>query len=81
MEFKIQSAEVVVPDGIETVAALARTTHMGIGAHQDDLEIFGVVSGGAHLYAHGSLQAGCHRPTAEAQRKAEGLPCRLTLSW
>ena len=27
-----------VPDGVPTEAALARVTHLGIGAHQDDLE-------------------------------------------
>lgn len=33
------SADCFVPDGVEEPAALARTTHMGIGAHQDDLEL------------------------------------------
>jgi LmbE family N-acetylglucosaminyl deacetylase len=32
-------AEVFVPDGYEPLAALRRTTHLGICAHQDDLEI------------------------------------------
>jgi LmbE family N-acetylglucosaminyl deacetylase len=32
-------AEVFVPDGADVPTALARTTHLGIGAHQDDLEI------------------------------------------
>ena len=32
-------AEVFVPDGAPADQALARTTHMAIGAHQDDLEI------------------------------------------
>jgi LmbE family N-acetylglucosaminyl deacetylase len=32
-------AEIWVPDGTQVPLALARTTHMGIGAHQDDLEI------------------------------------------
>ncbi|MDA0294136.1 MAG: PIG-L family deacetylase [Verrucomicrobia bacterium] len=32
------AAEVFVPDGCPAAAALARTTHLGIGAHQDDLE-------------------------------------------
>jgi LmbE family N-acetylglucosaminyl deacetylase len=34
-----ETAEIFVPDGIAVDAALARTTHMGISAHQDDLEI------------------------------------------
>lgn len=33
------TANVFIPDDVETVVALARTTHLGIGAHQDDLEI------------------------------------------
>jgi LmbE family N-acetylglucosaminyl deacetylase len=39
MRFTRQSGEVYVPDGIAIPEALARTTHLGIGAHQDDLEI------------------------------------------
>ncbi len=34
-----EGAEIFVPDGRPVEEALARTTHMGIGAHQDDLEI------------------------------------------
>jgi LmbE family N-acetylglucosaminyl deacetylase len=34
--------EVFVPDGIETAQALSRTTHLGIGAHPDDLEIMAI---------------------------------------
>ena len=36
------SADLFVPDGMESAAALARTTHLGIGAHQDDLEFMAV---------------------------------------
>ncbi len=39
MKFKLDSAELFVPDGVSEEQALARTTHMAIGAHQDDLEI------------------------------------------
>jgi len=39
MTFSRESAEIYVPDGLPEAEALARTTHMGIGAHQDDLEI------------------------------------------
>ena len=38
MIFHRSSAGVFVPDGLPTGAALARTTHLGIGAHADDLE-------------------------------------------
>jgi LmbE family N-acetylglucosaminyl deacetylase len=33
------AAEIFVPDGSEIASALSRTTHLGIGAHPDDLEI------------------------------------------
>jgi len=39
MTFTEKTAEVYVPDGCDDTGALARTTHMAIGAHQDDLEI------------------------------------------
>lgn len=32
------TADLFIPDGIPVEKALARTTHLGIGAHQDDLE-------------------------------------------
>jgi len=39
MDLHNPTAEIYVPDGAPGEAALARTTHMAIGAHQDDLEI------------------------------------------
>ncbi len=39
MKFRNISAEFFVPDGRSVEQSLKRTTHMGIGAHQDDLEI------------------------------------------
>ena len=38
MKFQNPSADVFIPDGKPTADALARVTHLGIGAHQDDLE-------------------------------------------
>ncbi len=38
MKLYKNTAEVFIPDGIPGEQALSRTTHMGIGAHQDDLE-------------------------------------------
>jgi LmbE family N-acetylglucosaminyl deacetylase len=43
MKFKLDTAELYVPDGLAVDAALARTTHMAFGAHQDDLEIMAYV--------------------------------------
>jgi LmbE family N-acetylglucosaminyl deacetylase len=40
--FKHKSAEIYIPDGEEASAGLQRTTHLGIGAHQDDLEIMAI---------------------------------------
>jgi LmbE family N-acetylglucosaminyl deacetylase len=39
MKLHLPTAEVYVPDGAPQAAALARTTHLAVGAHQDDLEI------------------------------------------
>jgi LmbE family N-acetylglucosaminyl deacetylase len=39
MQFHNPAADLFVPDGLEMPAALARTTHLAIAAHQDDLEI------------------------------------------
>jgi LmbE family N-acetylglucosaminyl deacetylase len=39
MKFNLDTARMVVPDGLLADDALARTTHLAIGAHQDDLEI------------------------------------------
>ena len=38
MKFHQANAELFIPDGVEESAALSRITHLGIGAHQDDLE-------------------------------------------
>ena len=38
MKLTCDGAEVYVPDGLATEDALARTTHLGVCAHQDDLE-------------------------------------------
>ena len=40
--FRLDTAELFVPDGLPAGEALARTTHMAIGAHQDDLEIMAI---------------------------------------
>jgi LmbE family N-acetylglucosaminyl deacetylase len=39
MQLHNPGAEVFVPDGTPAEQALARTTHLAVGAHQDDLEI------------------------------------------
>jgi LmbE family N-acetylglucosaminyl deacetylase/predicted NBD/HSP70 family sugar kinase len=42
MELKSENHEIFIPDGLPPLEGLRRTTHMAIGAHQDDLEIMGV---------------------------------------
>src|SRR5574340_798089 len=39
MKFHNPGSEIYVPDGGPAEQAISRTTHFGIGAHQDDLEI------------------------------------------
>jgi LmbE family N-acetylglucosaminyl deacetylase len=39
MHFHNSSADLFIPDGLPPEAALARTTHLAISAHQDDIEI------------------------------------------
>jgi LmbE family N-acetylglucosaminyl deacetylase len=39
MKFHSDSAEIYIPNGLPEEEALERTTHLAIGAHQDDLEI------------------------------------------
>lgn len=39
MQLHLPSAEIFIPDGLPLEPALARTTHMAVSAHQDDLEI------------------------------------------
>ena len=48
MKLSEASAEIWVPDGLSEEAALQRTTHMSIAAHQDDVEIMaleGILAG------------------------------------
>jgi hypothetical protein len=42
MKFKRDTARLFVPDGLPAEPALVRTTHMAVGAHQDDLEIMAI---------------------------------------
>jgi LmbE family N-acetylglucosaminyl deacetylase len=42
MQFQLPTAELYIPDGTPEDQALSRTTHLAIGAHQDDLEIMAI---------------------------------------
>jgi LmbE family N-acetylglucosaminyl deacetylase len=50
IRLRAEGAEAFVPDGAPLTTALGRTTHLGIGAHPDDLEI---------MACHGILE--CYR--------------------
>src|SRR5277367_1600411 len=52
MKLHNPAAEIFVPDGKPVAAALKRITHLGIGAHQDDLE-FMAFHGIAECFASG----------------------------
>ena len=54
MKFHRPSADVFIPDGLPADRALSRITHLGIGAHQDDIEF---------MAFHGILQ--CFHSEAE----------------
>lgn len=42
MQLSLSSAELFIPDGAAVPEALSRTTHLAVGAHQDDLEILAI---------------------------------------
>lgn len=42
MKFKQPNAQIYIPDQLAETAALARTTHLAIAAHQDDIEIMAI---------------------------------------
>jgi LmbE family N-acetylglucosaminyl deacetylase len=42
MKLGLDTAQVYVPDGLPPEEALARTTHLAVSAHQDDLEIMAI---------------------------------------
>jgi len=42
MNFQNKNAHIFVPDGINIEGAIKRTTHLGVGAHQDDLEVLAI---------------------------------------
>ena len=47
MKLHSKNVDIFVPDDVELQSAMKRTTHLGIGAHQDDIEI---------MATHGILQ-------------------------
>jgi LmbE family N-acetylglucosaminyl deacetylase len=83
MKLLNDAAVIFVPDGTPPAEALARTTHMAIGAHQDDLEIMaidGILScfqqqnrrftGVIVTHGGGSPRAGLYAEYSNAQMRA-----------
>jgi len=74
MKLTNESADQFIPDGMDEAQALKRVTHLGIGAHADDLEI---------MAAHGILE--CYRNPLRGfagvfgknarQRHVQRIPC------
>ncbi|HEX6275896.1 MAG TPA: PIG-L family deacetylase [Polyangiaceae bacterium] len=77
-------AEVFVPDGTAVAAALGRTTHLGIGAHADDLElmaahgIFECYASGERWFAGVIATDGAGSPRAPGQAQANASDVRTT---
>ena len=83
MKLHHRHAEIFVPDGLPVARALKRVTHLGIGAHQDDLE-FMAFHGIAQCHASrrkwfggvtctngsGSARTGAFRKFSDAQMMA-----------
>ena len=83
MNFCQSTAEIFVPDGQPVDAALGRITHLGIGAHQDDLEfmafhgILNCFEGGGNWFGgvtctngSGSARSGSYSGFTDAQMMA-----------
>ncbi len=82
MKLHIDSANIFVPDGAGISSALSRTTHLAIGAHQDDVE-FGAFHGIAECFGQmdswftavicsdgaGSARAGLYAGISDAEMR------------
>ncbi|MEI8242513.1 MAG: PIG-L family deacetylase [bacterium] len=58
MTFRKSTADLFIPDGSAPELALSRVTHLGIGAHQDDVE-FMAVQGVLECFARPERPFGC----------------------
>jgi len=83
MKFHQSSAQLFIPDGVSESEALRRITHLGIGAHQDDLEFMafhGILdcyqsetkwfAGVTCTDGGGSPRAGSYREMSDEEMKA-----------
>ena len=74
MKLSRDTSEVYVPDGLDAEQALARTTHLAVGAHQDDLEIHG--RGADHRLLPAARQVVHRRRRHRRARLSAGGPLR-----
>jgi LmbE family N-acetylglucosaminyl deacetylase len=72
MKLTRQDAEIYIPDGAEGLEALARTTHLAISAHQDDVEIM-AVSGALECFGKKDKWFSCAVVTNGAGSPRDGL--------
>lgn len=72
MKLSRQDAEIYIPDGMEGPEALARTTHLAISAHQDDVEIM-AVSGALECFGRKDKWFSCAVVTDGAGSPRDGL--------
>jgi LmbE family N-acetylglucosaminyl deacetylase len=77
MKLRNPGASIFVPDGLPAEAALARVTHLGIGAHPDDLEFMALHGILAHFKNPGHWFGGiviCHGGAEQRDaRRAEQI--------
>ena len=62
MQLSQANAEILVPDGTDTGRALARTTHLGSGAHPVDLAIMALHGDSESFWKGGRWFTGGPRP-------------------
>jgi LmbE family N-acetylglucosaminyl deacetylase len=77
MKFARQDAELYIPDGTEEKHALARTTHLAISAHQDDVEIM-AYHGALECYGKRDKWFSCAVATNGAGSPRDGLYADMT---
>ena len=79
IQFANPSADLFIPDDFEPSQALDRTTHLGVGAHQDDLEVMAL---------HGILA--CYKQTEKwfggvtvtnGMLLKQGIPVMIPVMW
>lgn len=77
VKFSRQDAELYIPDGEDPQEALARTTHLAVSAHQDDVEIM-AYSGALECYGSKDKWFSCAVVTNGAGSPRDGIYANYT---